>query len=105
MKVAVVNLWASHAQRFERGAYPDWVVTQLAQFGFWAGGDGDEQAKADFARQVAALLDQHAADVAKLDAEHEALAKRFNDFGAKVERAIHTETLPGHCRFCPRFLR
>ena len=104
VKVAVVNLWAAYAQRFERRTYPEWVVTQLSQFGFWRG-EGDEEQRRAFAKQVAALPDKHAAEVAALEKAHDDLAARFVAFGAKVERAIHTESLPGHCEFCPRFLR
>lgn len=102
-KVAVVNLWAAHSQRFERRTYPDWVVSQLTQFGFWRG-DGDEEERRAFAKTVVAALDKHATEVAALDKAHEDLAARFTDFGAKVERVIHSERLPGRCEFCPRFL-
>ena len=104
VKVAVVNLWASHAQAFERRTYPEWVETQLASFGFWRG-EGDADERRAFAKQVAGLLDRHAVEVAEVDRAHEALSKRYGEFAAKVERAIHSERLPGRCDFCPRLLR
>jgi len=104
VKVAVVNLWASHAQAFERRTYPDWVVSQLTQFGFWRG-DGDEAQRRAYAQAVAATLDRHGSEVAALDAASEALSKRFAAFAGKVEDTIHTEALPGRCGYCPRFLR
>jgi hypothetical protein len=104
VRVAVVNLWASHAQAFERRTYPDWVVGQLTQFGFWRG-EGDEEQRRAYAKAVAATLDRHAADVAALDTASEAVSKRFAAFGGKVDHAIHAEVLPGRCEFCPRFLR
>lgn len=102
VKVAVVNLWASHAQRFERRTYPEWVVTQLTQFGFWRGA-GDEDERRALAKQVARILDLHSAEVTAIESAHEELAKRFTDFSAKVERTIHAERLPGSCDFCPHF--
>jgi hypothetical protein len=104
VKVAVVNLWAAHAQVSERSTYPDWVVSQLAQFGFWRG-EGDGEARLAFARQVADLLGTHAAEVAAIEQASEALWKRFAGFAKRIEETIHSEDFPGTCRFCPRFLR
>lgn len=101
-RMAVVNAWASHAQLFERRTYPDWVLTQLTQFGFWRD-DGDEGARRDFARKVVAALESSLTGT-HLEAEGEALAKRFDDFARKVEDAIHTERFSGRCGYCPRFL-
>ncbi|MHB1262330.1 MAG: hypothetical protein ACYC2H_11525 [Thermoplasmatota archaeon] len=103
-KMAVVNTWASHAQLFERRTYPDWVLTQITQFGFWRD-DGDEAAKREYARKVVAALESSLGASSSLEAEGEALAKRFDAFARQVEDAIHTERFRGRCDYCPRFLR
>ena len=102
-KVAVVNAWATHAQLFERRNYPDWVVAQLTQFGFWRGAE-DEAERRAFAQQVAAVLARHA-DGSGIEADTERLGARFQAFADHVEDAIHREGLPGHCDYCPKFLR
>jgi hypothetical protein len=104
VKMAVVNAWASHAQLFERRTYPDWVLMQLTQFGFWRG-DGDEEAKREYAKLVVALLGQHQSGIAALETESEALAKQFQAFAGRVDDAIQTERFTGHCGYCPRFFR
>lgn len=103
VKLAVVNAWASHAQVFERRTYPDWVVEQLTQFGFWRGDDPD--AKRDYARQVAQLLGRDAGALQTLEAAAADLSERYDAFSRKVEDAIHTERFPGSCAYCPKFLR
>jgi hypothetical protein len=103
VKVAVVNAWATHAQLFERRNYPDWVVSQLTQFGFWRG-DGEPEERRAYATQVAAVLEKHAATTG-LDAAAEALSVRFEAFAKQVEDALHRESLHGTCDYCPRFLR
>lgn len=102
-RIAVVNVWATQAQLFERRTYPDWVVGQLTQHGFWRG-DGDEDAKRAFAKEVVAAFDRQAADIARLEADAEALAARFQDFAGDVEDIIHKERLPGSCDYCARLL-
>jgi hypothetical protein len=103
-KIAVVNVWATHAQLFERRTYPDWVVGQLTQHGFWRG-EGDDEEKRAFAQKVVAVLDRHAGDIAKLEADAEALSARFQELTGKVDDVIHTERMPGSCDYCPKFLR
>jgi hypothetical protein len=102
-KLAVVSAWASHAQTFERRNYPDWVASQLTQFGFWTGG-GDEDLKRAFAEQVAALL-ANAPGIAKVEADAATLHERYESFAGRVEDAIQTERMDGTCDYCPRFLR
>ena len=104
IRMAVVNAWASHAQLFERRTYPDWVLTQLTQFGFWRD-DGDEAGKRAYAQRVVAALEADQAGVRALETEAEALSKRFQAFGDRVEDAIQTERFSGRCDYCPRFLR
>ena len=104
IRIAVVNAWASQAQLFERRTYPDWVVSQLTQFGFWRT-PGEEDQKHAYAKQVVGLFDRHQGDVARLEGDAEALAQRYEAFARKVEDAVQTETLRGHCDYCPRFLR
>lgn len=104
LKMAVVNAWASHAQVFERRTYPDWLVGQLTQFGFWRG-DADDGTRVSYARQVAAVFERHQDAVARLEAEAEELSARYQAFERRVEDAIHTETMRGRCAYCPRFLR
>ena len=103
LKMAVVNTWASHAQLFERRTYPDWVLNQLTQFGFWRG-DGEEDARREYAKGVVLALEGQG-ETAALEAEAEALAKRFDGFARRVEDAIQTERFRGRCDYCPRFLR
>jgi hypothetical protein len=104
LKMAVVNTWASHAQLFERRTYPDWVLNQLTQFGFWRG-DGDEDAKREYAKLVVVALEGKKAEVVALEAEAEALAKRYDEFARRVEDAVQTERFAGRCDYCPRFFR
>lgn len=103
VKLAVVNAWASHAQVFERRTYPDWVVEQLTQFGFWRGDDAE--AKRQYARQVAQILGRDPQALTRLEAKAEELSQRYDAFARKVEDAIHTETFRGSCGYCPKFLR
>lgn len=102
-KIAVVNVWATHAQLFERRTYPDWVVSQLAEHGFWRG--DDHEARLAFARQVAALLESDPAGLGRLEKDSEDLSRRFQEFAGRVEDAIQTERFTGRCDHCPRFLR
>jgi hypothetical protein len=104
LKMAVVNTWASHAQLFERRTYPDWVLSQLTQFGFWRG-DGDEAGKREYAKRVVEALEGKNAETAKLEAAAEALAKRYDAFARQVEDAIQSERFSGRCDYCPRFFR
>lgn len=103
-KIAVVNVWATNAQLFERRTYPDWVVSQLTQHGFWRG-EGDEAERRAFAQKVVAVFDQQASDIAKLEADAEALAARFQEFAGQVEDVVQTERMRGSCDYCPKFLR
>lgn len=102
-RMAVVNTWATQAQIFERRTYPDWVLGQLTQFGFWRGDDAD--AKHAFARNVVQALESHAAASDRLEGKAEALSARYGEFERKVEDAIHREAVRGHCDYCPKFLR
>ena len=105
IRMAVVSAWASHAQSFERQNYPDWVASQLTQFGFWQGtGAGDEAERRRFAEQVASLLSS-APGIAAIERDAAALLKRYEQFAGKVTDAIQTERLDGTCDYCPRFLR
>lgn len=103
VRLAVVNAWASHSQVFERRTYPDWVVTQLTQFGFWRD-DGDLEAKRAYARKVVALFDGQP-EVAALEAAAAQLSERFQQFGRRLEDTVQGESFPGRCGYCPRFLR
>jgi hypothetical protein len=102
VKLAVVSAWASHAQVFERRTYPDWVVEQLTQFGFWRG--DDSEAKRQYARQVAQVLAQDPRALQDLESAAADLSQRYDAFARKVEDAIHTESFRGTCAYCPRFL-
>lgn len=104
LKMAVVNTWASHAQLFERRTYPDWVLGQLTQFGFWRG-EGDDEARREYAKRVVVALEGRQGETAALEAEAEALSRRYDAFSRKVEDAINTERFSGRCGYCPRFLR
>lgn len=103
VKLAVVNAWASHAQVFERRTYPDWVVEQLTQFGFWRGDDAE--AKRQYARKVAQILGHDPTSLSQLEQASEGLSARYDDFARKVEDAIHTEDFRHSCQYCPKFLR
>jgi hypothetical protein len=103
VKLAVVNAWASHAQVFERRTYPDWVVEQLTQFGFWRGDDAE--AKRQYARQVAQILAREPGSLQGLERASEDLSQRYDAFARKVEDAIHTEEFRNSCAYCPHFLR
>jgi len=103
VKMAVVSAWASHAQTFERQNYPDWVASQLTQFGFWSGGPEDGEAKRAFAVQVAALLG--GPGIVQVERDAAALLKRYEAFAGRVQDAIQTERFDGTCDYCPRFLR
>ena len=100
VKMAVVSAWASHAQSFERQNYPDWVASQLTQFGFWSG--GDDQGRRAFAEQVAALL-AAAPGIQQAEADAAALLKRYEAFAGHLQDAIQSERLDGTCDYCPRF--
>lgn len=102
-RMAVVNTWATHSQTFERRTYPDWLQSQLTQFGFWRSDDLDE--KRAFARQVESALASFGPDAAALEAATESLSRRYADFERRVEDAIHKESIRGRCDYCPRFLR
>lgn len=103
-RIAVVNVWATHAQLFERRTYPDWVVGQLTQHGFWRG-EGDEAERRAFAQQVVAVFERQGPEIARLEADAEALAAKFQAFAGDVEDIIHKESLPGSCDYCARLLR